>query len=78
MLPIRLCMTIFQYHLIIQDTSPSYKVLVGSIESFIDGQTTTTLTLHTRLLKIVFHSYQNLQLLKSNDLFVKFFQTALD
>jgi hypothetical protein len=54
MLPIRLCMTIFQYHLIIQDISPSYKVLVGSIESFINHHTTITVILHTKLLRIVF------------------------
>jgi hypothetical protein len=67
-------MTILQNHLInnlsAQDTFPSYKVLMGSIESFIEHYTTTTVTLHTKLLKIVFPSCQNLQFLKSNNLFV--------
>ena len=82
MLPIRPCMTILQNHLInnlsAQEPFPSYKVLMGSIEFFIDHHTTAMVTLHTRLLRIVFPSCQNLQFLKSNDLFVKFFQNALD
>ena len=58
-LPIRPCMTVLQNHLInnlsAQDTSPSHKVLMGSIESFIDHHTTTTMTLHMKLLHQFFY-----------------------
>jgi hypothetical protein len=52
-------MTVLQNHLInnlpAQDTSPSYKVLMGSVEPFIDHHTATTMTLHLKLLRIDFH-----------------------
>jgi hypothetical protein len=58
MLPIRPCMTILQNHLtnnlFALDTSPLYKVLMGSVESFVNHPTTTTVTHYTKLPKIVF------------------------
>jgi hypothetical protein len=78
---IRPCIMILQNHLIHNlsalNTFSSYKVLSESIESFIDHHTTTTVTLHTKLLKIVFSLLPKSAFLKSNDLFVKFFQTTL-
>jgi hypothetical protein len=57
-LSIRPCMTVLQNHLInnlpAQDTSPSHKVLIGPVESFIDHHTPTTMTLHLKLLRIGF------------------------
>jgi hypothetical protein len=57
-LSIRPSMTVLQNHLInnfpAQDTSPSHKVLMGSVESFIDHHTTTAMTFHLKLLKIDF------------------------
>ena len=57
-LPIRPCVTILQNHLIdnltAQDTPPSHIVLMGSVESFINHHTATTMTLHMKLLRIDF------------------------
>jgi hypothetical protein len=74
-------MTVLQNHLInnlsAQDTSPSRKMLMGSIESFIDHHTSTTMTLHKKLLEIDFPLLSKSQFVKSHDPFVKFFQTVL-
>jgi hypothetical protein len=54
-LPANLRLTILQNHLInnlsTQNASPSQEMLIGTIESFIDHHTTTTMTFHTTLLK---------------------------
>jgi hypothetical protein len=54
--PANLRLTVLQNHLInnlsTQNASPSQKMLIGTIESFIDHYTTTTMTLHTTLLKL--------------------------
>jgi len=56
-LPANLRLTILQNHLInnlsAQDASPSQEMLTGTIESFTDHHTTTTMTLHTILLKLI-------------------------
>ena len=54
-LPANLHLTVLQNYLInnlsTQNASPSQKMFIGTIESFIDHYTTTTMTLHTTLLK---------------------------
>ena len=58
-LPIRPSMAILQNHLInnfsAKNTSPPHKVLMGSIESFADHHTATTMTLHRKLLDSIFY-----------------------
>jgi hypothetical protein len=45
-------------------------------EFFINHDTTTTITLHTKLPKEFFHFFKNLEFIKSNDFFVKFLLRA--
>jgi hypothetical protein len=55
-LPANLHLTVLQNYLInnlsTQNTSPSQKMFIRPIESFIDHYTTTTMALHTTLLKL--------------------------